>query len=325
MAELYKKLQRNGLLLFGFMYITLSLAVCIFSFYQLNQIELKMLTNELIESDAYVFTLDGEYDLDWREAEIAEPFTVFKGEGPFKGVFFKKDKYTPPIIEGRYFTEDDFYTGQKVAVVGKSVDQSLIETIEEQNYEIIGEMGASYTSRIDHLIFLNIDSLDSSFSNLYKLNANEPRKNTKHILFGDNQILTNEILLGEAGTLNFIGMDDYNYIITVVFYMLFVFFNILIIVAHFSKQVRNFDILWKVGIPVKASFYNEMRKCFLAGTAVYMFVGMISMVLASIVWKNNKEIMLHLSNIVTGYIVIFTIVIVTSSVLYFYTKTKIER
>ncbi|UTR16882.1 ABC transporter permease [Salipaludibacillus sp. LMS25] len=324
MTEQYRKLKKNGLLLIGLMYLVLSLAVMVFSFYQVKQAQLDMLAHELVAPNADAFTFDEAYDVSWEKADITGPFTVFNGDGQIRGLFFQENTYIPPMIEGRYFSEDDFYAGKKVAVIGKSVGEDFVELIERDHYEIIGVMGTSHAAKIDHLILVNLDSLESPLSKRYTLHTDHRQQEAGVLSFANKQLSTTTILAEEAGTLNFIGANRYHPVITLIFYMLVIFFNILIVIAYFSKQKRHYEIMWKIGIRVKEPFVRNATACILVGTASYLFVGASSLFFA-MTWVNRADITLHISNILMGYIIMFVCVLVMSSGIYFYTRAQIER
>jgi hypothetical protein len=90
----------------------------------------------------------------------------------------------PPVIKGRFFTEDECLSDKPVAVIGREYEDQiykengadLIDYLGKK-YEVVGRVGLSGRSAVDSIIFVNLGSLtpeeqldgiyyfDSAFSN----------------------------------------------------------------------------------------------------------------------------------------------------------------
>lgn len=130
----------------------------------------KLLLNQL-NNNFYLF--------DSKTIHIAEPFNDFNGikelikdtevtiykeiQENIIGVYSQNESDTPPIISGKYFTQQDFMYKSNNAVIGKNYQKNLNISsigdycdIYQRNYEVIGIMGANYASPLDDFIFINL-------------------------------------------------------------------------------------------------------------------------------------------------------------------------
>lgn len=82
-----------------------------------------------------------------------------------RGVLVKGDIDAPPVMEGRFFNENDFYSNKHIAVVGVKQKDRVYEKnggffidIGGHPYEVIGIAGTG-CSLLDYTIYINLDSL----------------------------------------------------------------------------------------------------------------------------------------------------------------------
>lgn len=87
-------------------------------------------------------------------------------DGKVIGVVFKDGTFTPHLIEGKLFTDDDFIKGTATAIVGKNIvdiqhyDGRDIELFEGK-FQISGIIAYDNNSALDNVIFLNLTSLSA--------------------------------------------------------------------------------------------------------------------------------------------------------------------
>ena len=87
--------------------------------------------------------------------------------GTLRGVFFRGKRAADlPLIQGRFFTEEECLSEVPLAVVGQAVFESCYEEnghdyldYMDQKYEVIGVTAISGTSPIDSLVFVNLGSI----------------------------------------------------------------------------------------------------------------------------------------------------------------------
>lgn len=88
--------------------------------------------------------------------------------GLLRGVTYKGTIMPPPLVSGRFFTEEECLSDQPYAVIGRKYRDSLFSRNGKQyidymnrEYEVIGIAGLSGESPIDEVIFVNLGSLTS--------------------------------------------------------------------------------------------------------------------------------------------------------------------
>ena len=86
--------------------------------------------------------------------------------GVMRGVAYKGPVLPPPLLTGRFFTEEECLSDYPLAVIGSNYKESLISRDGKQyleymdrDYEVIGIVGLSAASPIDDVIFVNLGSL----------------------------------------------------------------------------------------------------------------------------------------------------------------------
>ncbi len=94
------------------------------------------------------------------------------------GTVFSQCPYEPRIIEGRYFTAADFYSGRRLCVLGKDFKPAISAENEQLvtedgvtyfitsgvRYEVIGTMGYDLNSAANYSAILNLDALSVTLS-----------------------------------------------------------------------------------------------------------------------------------------------------------------
>lgn len=250
-----------------------------FSFYQIKQLELNRLTRGLYDPRPFTFIInDHSSSIDWRELDTSDPFTVFvELDGPFRGFFYEKDTYVPPMVAGRFFQAHDFYQSKKRALVGQTVNQDIIDGLEEDGYDIIGIMGASYASEIDEMVLLNIDAVEDGKpvpDAVYVVNIGSGAfVPDDAIPFKESKLSVNVIDRKDRGALRFIGTDDLELLIIGFFVLLLVSLNLFI--THYAMNGKRHEvrILWQLGVPVNQPYLRYAAMIFFLLTASYGLVG----------------------------------------------------
>ncbi|MBN3525196.1 ABC transporter permease [Paenibacillus apiarius] len=90
----------------------------------------------------------------------------------FKAVFFKETTSRMPLIQGRFFTKQDFFSGQSLALLGQAKRTQIftkggvpLYKYEGQTYEVIGIIGMDTLSKLDDMIMVNIDGIQNLDNN----------------------------------------------------------------------------------------------------------------------------------------------------------------
>ena len=165
--------------------------------YIMEQNIMNQVDNKLLTQDSIKFSIENnkQVDLDTNLLDLDGDYLLYKENvGLFNGyaIYFKGDlKNKPNVLKGRYFNQDDFNNGKKVAVIGKGLMDKVIKEdgkdyyyIENENYEVIGVLGDDKkASGDDYNVYINLDALltkDSFYlKGKYAIDAG---KNSKNIL-----------------------------------------------------------------------------------------------------------------------------------------------
>lgn len=87
-------------------------------------------------------------------------------EGKVIGLVFKDAMFTPNLVKGRFFTEDDFTRETSTVMIGKNIlaspyhNDQFIELF-ERRFQIIGVIAYINNVVLDNVIFLNLTSLNA--------------------------------------------------------------------------------------------------------------------------------------------------------------------
>lgn len=95
-------------------------------------------------------------------------FIMISVQNDIRAVYFKGSPDLPPIVSGRFFSEEDFFQNQRLAVIGKDYQSETYKGsdnadyihVNAYEYQVIGVMGYADDSSLDSMIMVNIDSLD---------------------------------------------------------------------------------------------------------------------------------------------------------------------
>lgn len=301
------RLQKNGTIFLVFLCILLGVMAASFSFYQIKQEELQMLSRGLYDPHPTTFTInDDQQTIDWRELHTSSPFTVFiELDGPYRGFFYKKNTYVPPLISGRFFQENDFYSGKKRVVVGQKVDQDIIDGIQQEGYEMIGVMGASYESQIDHIVLYNIDAIEQGNplrSTVYVLNSRDPSISVEgSIPFHTTNIQAHLLDRNAMGALRFLDTEHFQLMIHGLFIILFASLNFLMIYYWLNQKKSEIHILWQMGISMNHPFRRYMIQFFCLASTSYWLVGLMSYGWPVTSLMNSQIRFMHIRHVLMGY------------------------
>lgn len=303
------ELRKNGTIWLIVLYLLLSVMVAAFSVYQLKQQELNVLSRGLTNVKPFTFTINDHHKtIDWRELATNQQFTILiEIDVPHYGFFYHKETYVPPMVSGRFFQKNDFYNNKKRVVVGKAVDKEKIESIQQNGFEIIGTMGASYSSAIDQMVLYNIDSIEQGKplpSTVYVMNIKNSPFSTDYISFKKGNISVNAIDRGDKGALRFLGVRYYQLAIASFFILLFVCFSLLFSHYWLSKKRIEMNILWTLGIPIKRAYQRYSITFFVILTVCYSFIGFMSCLWLEQHFSNSQAFFMHIRQLLVGYVVI---------------------
>ncbi|SMO89935.1 ABC transporter permease [Melghirimyces algeriensis] len=270
-----KQWLRDGSLWLIILYLLLSILVVTANYYQIKQEEMNLLTRGLYNSTSFTFAFqNSSLSIDWKKLDTDKPYTVFneldtKQKYEDRAIYFNEKTFVPPMVSGRYFTATDFYTGQRFAVLGQEVGESVRkEDVFEKNgkeyfrlagktFEVIGRMGASYPSEVDELALVNMDAIDNH-PNLYVMNTKDNKmKQDQALSVNQNSIPIQVIDRTDHGAQRYLSTDSYQKGILIFIAGILMITSLLFNQYWFNKRKNEICILWQHGIPLR-KVYKRM-------------------------------------------------------------------
>lgn len=100
-----------------------------------------------------------------------KPYLFVSQRKYVRSICYQKDMDLPPIQEGRFFSSEECWSENRLAVIGRTnMDRTWIRedtgkrmiTLDYGDYEVVGVMGTGDVSTIDDLIFINIGSMEEA-------------------------------------------------------------------------------------------------------------------------------------------------------------------
>ncbi|AAT59550.1 MULTISPECIES: hypothetical protein [Bacillus cereus group] len=184
-----KKFTIEDIILSAYIIIfTLMFSMATTYFIKTNEID--KITNDFYSQNNIPFHLkggNGQLNLKEFSNKMHEKdFILFKenvGQIPYiKGVYKSGNIETPPLVSGRFFQKEDFYQNKNIAVVGRDCDDIIKKNgknyfkLHDTYFEIIGIMGTDFKTKLDKMVYLNLDavlSLENEHYGAYVLDGNK--------------------------------------------------------------------------------------------------------------------------------------------------------
>ncbi len=138
---------------------------------------LESLSSSMYSQNAYRFKLqNNEVDINWSTilSDDSIIYCDLDESSTLKGVYAGNNATFPiPIMEGNFFSQDDFQQNNNVAIVGKGRTDKLIYrnnkkyiSIQNKEYEVIGVMGLdSVPSTVDYSILITLGNAKNILGN----------------------------------------------------------------------------------------------------------------------------------------------------------------
>lgn len=229
-------------------------------------------------------------------------------EAGVRQIYIKGNYDSPPMLRGRFLTEDDFFNNKDLAVIGKDLlkdtyiaDGKEVILIDNKQFEIIGVMGYSSASILDKMKVVNFDSLMKNYNNnIYimdgysrygKVGVRKTMDKITELLKGGN--IGVEVLdIKPIDTNRLLGM---NINTSLVFGLLIICFLLCIYniyAAWFHHNIRLIGIMKLVGWDIHRIRYYIFIRLFL-----YSIVGTILGIILSHILKikiRNNIIIFHI-------------------------------
>ena len=178
--------MKNRIRIYSLFLILIFSAISITSVFMIQSNREKSLVLKLsrgfLSNNAVSFSGDLTFD---HISKVVDSVSSLKGtavsircedeKSAINAVIIKGETGDTPMISGRYFEEKDFNCGKRVAVIGQSQKDRIVDIngkkyvfLYNKQYEVIGIMGYHIISPIDDMILVNMDSLEISDNVTYK-------------------------------------------------------------------------------------------------------------------------------------------------------------
>ena len=210
--------------------------------------------------------------------------------GLLRGVTYKGKIMPPPLVSGRFFTEEECLSDYPFAVIGRKHRDSLFSRNGKQyfeymnrEYEVIGIAGLSGDSPIDEVIFVNLGSLtpEEQLKGMYYIDCS-----SNNGAVYDEMCLKSQGLFGCGIKLHSTprafsdivadGMYMKNYLkILMVLLGVIAFINVL--VQSLKKRMVEIAVMKVQGIRLRKLLFKTTKAfitAFLAGTFAGLFVNL---------------------------------------------------
>lgn len=241
--------------------IILFLTILLVLFMSNKMLNIHMLNNGFYSSNKHSFNIlanSSTFDeIKSMYSKFNESTILYKElaqDEDLRGVLLKGAIEEPPIIEGRFFNENDFYKGKHYAIVGRNQKDQIYKIgshsfidIGEHPYEIIGIVGSKKDkSLLDYSIYVNLDSLSevSNTTGLYHLDGISDERVKKTLAQFETDII--EINLMSYGILNafYRQIPSFSLLICLglAFISFYIFFSYMWFYSH-HKLIEVMDII----------------------------------------------------------------------------------
>lgn len=112
------------------------------------------------------YTRSGETRIERFLSSGGDNYLASIHNGNTRGIFYKGKIVEPPIVEGRFFTEEECLLREPLAVIGNDYkkqtyvrDGDKYIEYEGREYKVIGVTAVASSSTLDHLIFINFGGM----------------------------------------------------------------------------------------------------------------------------------------------------------------------
>lgn len=174
-----------------------------------------------------------------------------------RGVLVRGNIDSPPIIEGRFFNENDFYKNKYIAVVGTKQKERIYKhndgyviDIGGYPYEVIGITGSG-NSLLDYTIYVNLDSfseVDNSVGLFYLdgVSAIAVKKTLEQL-----KDEVNVVNLNNYGLINVFFGDFSSFVISICIIMSFLSLLVFFSYFWFYSHKKILDVMKIIGMSQK--------------------------------------------------------------------------
>lgn len=196
-----------------------------------------------------------------------------------RGVYIKgHPAITPPILEGRFFSEEDNFSDTPRAVIGRNFKEDIFYEqgkpmirFGDVDYEVIGILGMNPETRLDGMRMLNIGAAEeiTGLSGVYRLDTDTKKQNSqarreletglgsdvKLSVYKDTRQEEDEEQYGDVS-------DEFKGIGTYVYYIILLTFLLCTVsttIFWMQKRQNEISIEWMLGLKRWEIFMRQLR------------------------------------------------------------------
>ncbi|MEH7463650.1 ABC transporter permease [Bacillus thuringiensis] len=284
-----KKFTPEDIILSAYVIIfTLMLSMATTYFIKTNEID--KITNDFYSQNNIPFHIkkgNGQLNIKkFFDHMYEKDFILFKenvGQIPYiKGVYKSGNIETPPLVSGRFFQKEDFFQNKNVAVVGRDCDDIIKKNgksyfkLHDTYFEIIGIMGTDFQTKIDKMVYLNLDSvlsLENEYYGAYVLDGKKDITSTfnslKHYI--DPSVSIEKANKETTGTSRFFENSGQHLGLLILFILAVLSMSVLIFNYWLYKKRILISIQHVIGYSVINIYMNLFKKHLLILISSYFF------------------------------------------------------
>lgn len=301
-----KRVQKGNVLLFiSFAAVSLCLLIIVSS--SRAEWENKLSKNDMYTGHQQWFSINGaETETQWEKTirklvDVHDNFsinvTVPAQEIAVRGICIQGKVNNPPMIEGEYFDYSTSWTDSPKAVVGKEFQKDVVTkngktyySLEGLEYEVIGIMGTSRESRINHMVVIDFRTAirQTGINTQYELDTSR-EDDIKKVGHDMDKFFPNPgsllIVFGEEQKVPFVSKFLSSAVIMQTMYVLILIsfcLSTVLVTFIWLRFRRRLLFSWKLcGYDVKWEWMGIFKKYFIVAAAGFIIGFMMMLVLAA--------------------------------------------
>lgn len=222
------------------------------------------LSQAYYSSDTIYFTINNESQANilddiYEQLNNVVLLKELSSDGLVRGVVFDTDPKPPGMLQGQFFTEEDFFTNKQLATIGKN----YIDNIEKKGnsdyiilfdtqYEVIGILGEKTESVLDYMILINLDSVEEQDIGLYAIDGKrksdiEDSYNAICKILDSNAIKHGRIVREAVGIKRLLEYEKSNVLIFTLIYIIILLSGLSVTVSWYEKNKKLIYVKKLVG------------------------------------------------------------------------------
>lgn len=221
-------------------------------------------------------------------------------------IYIKGEYESFPIVEGRYFNEEDFFNNNNYIVIGQNLKNKVVQrnnkeiySINGIDFEVIGILGFDQETKLDDAIIVNMDS-QLAISNNYNFIIDSRMNDIKNDNMGIFNFLLNQRVFNAKtldvdpiSTNRLLGYNRNTLFIHILIYICFLIAMLNILNFWIIGKQKKIAVMKLVGIRE-----NKLKFSLFKSFCIHAFIGIIIGVLLSVIIFGKVDGRVVMKNIV---------------------------